>query len=183
MRTSVPALVKSRSNSPRDHRLLTHIADQMGAPYAAVSRPLACQVIFFLLTWVACFGCGSQRPKTIPVEGTVTFGGAVPPAKGALYFTPIRVDAGYPRRPAIANFDPAEQGKYSVRSFQEGDGLVPGEYRVRVECWKEVPSARSRGLSYIGPGNEPPNLVVSASDRRKTYDVDVPLMQSDAPQK
>jgi hypothetical protein len=122
-------------------------------------------------------GCGNDRPTTIPVGGRITFGGGPPPAAGAVFFAPIDAEAGYPRRPGRAMFD--EEGSYEATSFEEGDGLVPGEYRVSVECWKSPPgmggAGATGGVSYVGPGFDPPNLVVPVDQDRVEHDLEVPL--------
>ena len=81
-------------------------------------------------------GCGSSGPEVVPVRGKVSFGGAEWPKPGALHFTPIEPAPGLPRRPGMGQFD--TDGSFTVTTFTEGDGLIPGHYKVAVECW-EVP--------------------------------------------
>lgn len=94
-------------------------------------------------------GCGRSDVELVPVRGTVTYGGGKWPAEGMLYFTSAEATPGQPQRPARASFDPS--GKFEVTSFDEGDGLVPGEYKVAVECWKEPPTMDSVNppVSYV----------------------------------
>lgn len=130
-----------------------------------------------LLTGVALLaaaGCGeSDRPLTVPVSGTVTFSGGPPPAEGSLRFAPIEVAEGLPNRPGRADFD--SSGKYTARSFATGDGLVPGKYKVVLECWKVVPADGQPGVSHIPANYEPLELVVDREARGGvTLDLDVP---------
>ena len=89
----------------------------------------------------ACFaaiaGCGRRGPEVVKVKGRVTFGGGAWPTEGTLYFTPVAPAAGMPARPAPAHFD--VNGDFTVTSFDKGDGLVPGKYKVAVECWEVAP--------------------------------------------
>lgn len=82
-------------------------------------------------------GCGDSGPITVPVGGVITIGGEQPPARGTVYFTPIEPAPGHSTRPATATFDTS--GRYSVKTSEEGDGLVPGRYKVGIHCWKVAP--------------------------------------------
>jgi hypothetical protein len=50
--------------------------------------------------------------------------------KGVIYFDPLTVAEGLPFRPAQGVV--AEDGSFEMSTFEEGDGVVPGEYRVRI---------------------------------------------------
>ncbi len=117
-------------------------------------------------------GCGnSDRPKTIPVTGSVTFDGEPPKYSGALFFAPIEVVEGYPRRGGRAFFE--TDGKFEATSFDEGDGLIPGTYRVRIESWKEPPSMGKPGVSYVPKGFEAEDCVVSEKEKLIQYDLEI----------
>ena len=118
-------------------------------------------------------GCGPDRPQTVPVRGKVTFSGEAPPAPGMVYFAPVEVAEGFPRRPGRAWFE--RDGKFTVTSFSEGDGLVPGTYRVRVECWKKVPTMGTPGESYIAADHQLTTVEVGAEAGTVDVPVDVPL--------
>ena len=125
-----------------------------------------------LLIFVVC-GCGkSDRPLTVPVRGKVTFGGGPCPQSGNIRFAPLEVAEGLPRRPGRADFDTG--GEYRATSYQENDGLVPGKYRVLVECWKVPPADGKLGVSYIEPSFQPPELAVESQSDSVTFDIDVP---------
>jgi hypothetical protein len=119
-------------------------------------------------------GCGPDRPDMVPVSGKVTFGGAAPPGEGAIYFAPIEVAEGAARRPGRAMFDTS--GRYEVTSFEDADGLVPGTYRVRLECWKTAPTMDKPGESYLPDDFSPANLVVSPDAGSITHDIDAPAV-------
>lgn len=60
------------------------------------------------------------------------------PAAGTIQFVGVRSADGRPLRPGRGKF--ATDGAYEAASFETGDGLVPGTYRVVVHCWKVRPS-------------------------------------------
>jgi hypothetical protein len=122
-------------------------------------------------------GCGSSdMPTTIPVSGQVTFGGSACPGAGSVKFLPLEVAAGLPRRPGYAEFD--TDGAFEATSFEPGDGLVPGTYRVQIECWKVPPANGAAGESYIAANFTPPDLLVAAENRKVQVDYEVPLATS-----
>jgi hypothetical protein len=76
-------------------------------------------------------GCGgTDRPKTIPIDGHVTIDGKAPGEAGKIFFTPTAVAAGYSQRPASGSYN--AEGHYRVMSWAPDDGLVPGHYTVSV---------------------------------------------------
>lgn len=83
-------------------------------------------------------GCGPKGLETVPVRGAITFGGGEWPKPGVANFTPVEAAPGFPLRPAGGAFD--VDGRLTVTSFSRGDGLVPGKYRVGIECWEVPPS-------------------------------------------
>jgi hypothetical protein len=118
-------------------------------------------------------GCGHEGPVTVPVRGRVTFDGAAPPAEGMVYFAPEQVPAGLPRRPGRGRF--GTDGTYRVTSFEDGDGLVPGTYRVRVECWKKAPTMSEPGINYVAGECRPATIEIKADGRYGDVAVDTPL--------
>lgn len=107
--------------------------------------------MFALAALWCCAGCDSGNPETIPVVGQVTLNGGRMPAKGTVHFLPEPAagTADGRNRPALAHFD--QSGQFSATTWERGDGLRPGKYRVTVECWKESPSMSSQGVSYVDP--------------------------------
>lgn len=126
-----------------------------------------CLVCAFLI------GCGgSGRPTTIPVTGSVSVNGEAPQYSGALFFAPLEVAEGYPRRGGRALFD--LDGRFEATSFEDGDGLVPGKYRVRVESWKQPPAMGKPGISNLPSSFRPPDLVVAETEKSVQYDLALP---------
>ena len=125
------------------------------------------------LCFVLLLGCGnSDLPQTVPVQGRVTFAGGDCPGPGTVHFAPLEASEGFSRRPGRADFD--TDGRFTVRSFGDSDGLVPGRYRTRVECWKEAPANGKPGVSYLPDDFETPELVIRSDTRgpiEVTYDV------------
>lgn len=80
------------------------------------------------LFWLCSFcwfapGCWRSGPKVVPVSGQVLIDGE-PVADASLQFIPAGT------RPARGQTD--AQGRFTLTTFQEGDGCVPGEHRVVV---------------------------------------------------
>ena len=97
---------------------------------------------------LAFAGCGSDLPQTIRVTGNVTFNGQPPPAAGSVYFLPLEAAAGFPSRPATGDFDTS--GRFQAKTFEPGDGLMPGKYIMYVECWQSPPNMEGKPVkSYV----------------------------------
>ena len=82
---------------------------------------------------LACpyLGCsGHSRPKTIGVEGHVTLAGK-PVTQGTVIFQPTGHTEASATHPASGQI--AADGTYRMSTFEKGDGVVPGEYRVAVQ--------------------------------------------------
>jgi hypothetical protein len=90
-----------------------------------------------LIAVVALSGCSGNGIRTVPVRGKITYAGGEWPKAGAIYFTPIE-SAGQIMRPGLARF--GKDGVFSVRTFVDGDGLIPGRYLIKVECWETPPT-------------------------------------------
>ena len=73
---------------------------------------------------LACSGC-ANKDKPVKVSGVVTLD-EVPLAKAMVTFHPI--GGG---RPALAYTD--DQGRFEMNTLSEGDGVLPGEYKVTVQ--------------------------------------------------
>jgi hypothetical protein len=117
---------------------------------------------------VLAAGCGNPR-GTVPVEGRVTFGGQPPPNSGFVYFMPRGDDPSVAgRRPGTAIF--TTDGGFKATTFEDGDGLIPGTYEVRIQCEEQLASPAK--VSHSNPAK---NLVPEAF---KPADVTVP---SDGP--
>lgn len=134
-------------------------------------EPALCLLPLLIISLLV--GCGSDRPQTVAVSGKVTFDGGPPPAAGMVYFAPLEPAEGFPRRAGQAAFDAS--GQYEATSFEPGDGLLPGKYRVRVECWRQAPMMETDGISYVGGEASPADLELSVDSRGEEHNIDVPL--------
>jgi len=103
--------------------------------------------LVILVVCVALSGCGPSRPETVPVRGQITLAGGDWPAAGLIVFTPFEPAKGFPRRAGRAFFDP--QGHFAAMTYEEGDGLMPGTYRVAVHCGEAIGDMESGGRSYV----------------------------------
>jgi hypothetical protein len=113
---------------------------------------------------------------TVPVSGRITFAGSACPAEGTIVFSPVAVEKGLPRRPGTARFQ--QDGEFTVTSFREGDGLIPGRYRPIISCWKgeprnDDPSSFER-LNYVPSSYKADEVVVSRTEGAVVVKLDVP---------
>jgi len=81
------------------------------------------------LGWLSGFlilfplGCGSRRPETAPVSGTVTLDGQ-PVTDGIIRF--------FPEKGAPATGKIGSDGRYTLSTFDQGDGAVLGSHRITI---------------------------------------------------
>ena len=70
------------------------------------------------------------------------------------------------------------EGAFTVTSYEEGDGLVPGTYHPRIQCWKGTPSSSDPGsyerLNYVPANFEPEPIVVEVGSDALEVTIDVP---------
>ncbi|MBN2022586.1 MAG: hypothetical protein JW809_07305 [Pirellulales bacterium] len=123
-------------------------------------------------------GCGDSGPTRVPVRGKVTFDGGPPPGPGTVFFAPLKAAQGFPMRPANANFEQAD-GIFAVTSVQTGDGLVPGTYKVIVECWRRPPGATGEpGVSWVRANWNAPDLEIPPGTKGPVeFPIDVPTLK------
>jgi hypothetical protein len=110
--------------------------------------------------FLASIGCNSSDVPTRQVRGVVTFAGGPPPKEGQVTFAPLSVDAGRPRRPAQGSFD--SNGNFTLTTFEEGDGVIPGTYSVYVACWRETPTLETKLTANFVPPNFTHEVVIDA---------------------
>jgi len=135
--------------------------------------------LLLMATTVFFEGCGSNTYKPVPVEGKVTFGGGAWPKPGILYFNPMESPQGVPKRPATGRFD--TDGNLTVSTFEEGDGLLPGSYKIGVECWLNppemgsmVPARSAVSAKYQSAASSGLELIVNPDERLVEIQLDVP---------
>lgn len=124
---------------------------------------------------LALAGCGSKGPKCIPVSGKVTLDGGKVPGPGYIYFT---TEGGEGlSRPGTAEFD--AEGNFKAMTFDPGDGLLPGKYLLRVDCWKTAPNMDGKPVESFIPSKYQDasksglELVVEANSKAITYNVEL----------
>jgi hypothetical protein len=80
---------------------------------------------------IVASGCGGRDPNELPTvsaAGTVTYQGK-PVAKGGIQFQP---EKGRPASGMIAD------GKFTLTTYQDGDGAVAGKHKVAVSVTEDV---------------------------------------------
>lgn len=82
-------------------------------------------------------GCGSGRPKTVAVKGTVTYNGDPVEGASVVFFK----DEGAP--PATGQTDAS--GGFVLTTFDHHDGAVPGDYVVTVAKMESAPDRTDDG--------------------------------------
>ena len=86
----------------------------------------------------------------MPVVGKITYDGGEWPAHGEVALLPVTAAEGEPIIPAVVTME--KDGSFVAESTV-GAGLIPGKYRVGVECWKLPPDEsrkdRPLGVSYV----------------------------------
>lgn len=143
-------------------------------PRRGLASAVACAVALLALA-----GCGS-RLRTVPVNGTVTFGGTSPPYDCIVTFLPTGVEL--PSSPVKGDFPMSANGMgecdasgtFSARCLRDRHGLIPGQYEVMILCYEPVTVPNATPVSVVPADFKAPELVVPADARSVRYDVDVP---------
>jgi hypothetical protein len=124
-------------------------------------------------------GCGRSGPEVVPIDGTITFGGGPWPKPGVVNFVVDTPAPGLPNRPAMALFD--TDGRMTVTTYKKGDGLIPGTYKIGVECWEVRPEMMSPGIekSYVPekygrPSTSGLTVAVEPGQRVVKLNLDIP---------
>ncbi len=139
----------------------------------AVRRTVLVAIVSSMLLTVGCWG---RSHPTKVIDGTVTFRGQAPPKSGEIFFAPHVVSPGLPKRPAQGTFD--EAGKFSLTSWEPGDGVVPGTYQVTIVCWRETPTLETKLSANYVPDDFVPEVTIDAKSREPVaVTIDVPILQ------
>ncbi len=87
-----------------------------------------------LVLGISLCGCGGDSgPTLVQLSGTILFEGhPIPP--GTLTFIPKE------GKGPTATGTISDAGHFTVSTHRPGDGIVPGEYRIRVESWETPPT-------------------------------------------
>jgi hypothetical protein len=143
-------------------------------------KSLAPGGMFATVVCLIATGCGGSPDLPLTkVSGRVTFSGGPPPAVGSIAFSlvPGTGAEGLPYRPGSAPFGTG--GQFVVNSFSEGDGLLPGTYKVRITCLSGPPSSGPlESLSYVPLDWAPEELVIKGDEQSVVVKYDVPPKKS-----
>ncbi len=103
------------------------------------SAPLR-EIFILLAISMLCTGCsGSSGPKTAPVKGTITIAGKPLPNVGVTFLPEGKGPT------ASGNTD--QNGNFTLRTTNPGDGAVVGTHRVVIGAAEEGP--RKKGAAAI----------------------------------
>lgn len=121
-----------------------------------------------VLAGIIAAGCGPTRPSTVRVTGRVLPPTGSWPASGLLVFLPDAAEPGVATRPGRAVF--GTDGRFTAGAFAADDGLVPGRYRVIVQCGEplgddDAPTVSHVPTRYGSPTTTDLTLDVPASSR------------------
>jgi hypothetical protein len=95
------------------------------------------------LILLTCAGCGSDQLRVYPVSGTISFDGKPMQGGGAIAFIPTEGQNG---KTAGGVID--DDGNYTLSTYAEGDGSIPGKFRVIVtQAAAEEPEATPDGTA------------------------------------
>ncbi len=139
-----------------------------------------------LLVAFTVAGCsGDSPPDTVPVSGKVTYKGN-PVTSGQVLFQPMKALGGEGAatslmRPAVGTI--GDDGRYSMKSFGEGEGVLPGEYEVAVISYADEPTPEqyaegaTRKLAvperYTNGATSGLKRQVGAGDKPHVYDIEL----------
>lgn len=130
-------------------------------------------VVVLLLSTV---GCGENGLPLKQVRGTVTLKGSPPPKEGGILLTPLEPAPGLPRREARGEFD--QSGKFTLTTFDKGDGIIPGKYSVKITCWRVTPTLGTSDTANYVPSNFKHEVEIAVdADEPVELTIDVPVLQ------
>jgi hypothetical protein len=72
-------------------------------------------------------GCGEDQAQVYPVRGKISFEGKPMAGGGSIAFMPLSSQEG-----RTAGGIVKEDGSYEMTTYAEGDGSIPGEFRVVI---------------------------------------------------
>lgn len=93
-----------------------------------------------LLLMMSATGCGTRYPETATVTGKVTYKGQPLPL-GRVSFWPPQ------GRPAAGEIKP--DGTYTLTSFRQDDGAIPGIHRVSITARRAIAAGAGPSSSSV----------------------------------
>ncbi|MBA4187850.1 MAG: hypothetical protein C0467_07515 [Planctomycetaceae bacterium] len=112
----------------------------------------------------------------MPVSGRVSLDGGKVPGPGFIYFN-TDSGTGGSSRPGTAEFD--ADGNYTAKTYIPGDGLLPGKYVIRVDCWKTAPNMDGKPVvsfipdRYQNAAKSDLTLTVEPDSKSITFNIDL----------
>lgn len=153
------------------------------APAEEVDVTRQTQTLGCVIAALVCFlaiGCSDRGFPMTEVSGKVLFNGGPPPKAGRISFTLVRGtgEEGVPYRPGSAPF--GTDGSFAVTTFDDGDGLMPGTYDVRIICLSGDPSSFKNfaDINFVPASWKPEQLVITGEEDAVTVEYDVPAKKS-----
>lgn len=93
------------------------------------------------LALLICMGCGSDQLRVYPVSGKISFDGKPMEGGGSIALIPTDGQNG---KTAGGIID--EEGNYTLSTYADGDGSIPGKFRVIItQTAVEEPEATPDG--------------------------------------
>jgi hypothetical protein len=144
------------------------------APRPITCRRAALQTLGLALAFaIGLPGCGGDAGAagTVPAGGTVTVNGK-PLETGQIQFVPAE------GRPASGEI---KDGRFTLSTYKDGDGAIPGKHQVAIVATKEVPAKKRGGepesvslvpQSYASPAKS--NLSIEIPEGGKT-DIEIKI--------
>jgi hypothetical protein len=126
--------------------------------------------LLLFLSLAPAVGCGDGRLDVAPVRGRVTFGGQGVP-RAVVIFHPgaeAAEELGKMRPFAYADSD----GNFEIKTYVDGDGAPPGEYRVSIIARSSRPRRGPSKDNRIPEGSAGPAINIPPQVSKKYSDVD-----------
>lgn len=133
----LPPIVTSPSAAPHLvslHYVAPHPKSAINASQRATRERVA-TIVTSILLLTAVAGCSDGRPERVPVSGQVLIDG-VPLKHGYVRFVPKGA------RPSGGKLD--ENGRFTLESYDGGDGAVSGTHQVSVAASEYISASQTR---------------------------------------
>jgi hypothetical protein len=129
---------------------------------------MRCLYALMLAAFPLVAGCGSDNGGMVPVTGHVTWEGQ-PVTTGNITFTPAEVT----KSARLATGQIQSDGSFAMTTLKQGDGVLPGTYRVAISSAPPPPMEIIEGqviptgpvpVSYNDPSSSGLEVTVEAGD-------------------
>jgi hypothetical protein len=125
-------------------------------------------ILSMCLTGLA--GCGDSGPSRVPVDGTILMSDGKPVFPGSIAFIPTD-EQGHQASTLLH-----DGGKFSMRTYPYGDGVVPGKYKIVLSLGMGSPpelgkyasaSSSTLEVTVTEPGTEDLKLTLNESAKQQ----------------